>query len=258
MVDYSADCPEAGARHGQTGRSANPPWSNCGCHQSADCPEAIKPATVRLVNFLPIVLKPSPPRSDWLRLLESADCPEAVKPATVRLVDIGDLMWRGSTSLPIVLKPEPATVRLVDVGDLKWRVVVHRDGWLTSLPIVLKPKPATVRLVDVGDLKWRGWSNSLPIVLKPKPATVRLVVHRGGWLTSLPIVLRPKPATVRLVDVGVRIGGTADCPEAEARHGQTGECRLPIVLKPKPATVRLVNLVLEAIDRSGGEFEVGS
>ncbi|KUM55344.1 hypothetical protein ACN42_g11967 [Penicillium freii] len=47
----------------------------------------------------------------------------------------------------------------------------------------------------------------------------------------------------------------ADCPEAEARHGQTGGCgcsNLPIVLKPKPATVRLVVVV----DSSGWMIEV--
>ncbi|KUM66645.1 hypothetical protein ACN42_g463 [Penicillium freii] len=43
LIDQPADCPEAEARHGQTGRCR-------GRHESADCPEAVKPATVRLVN----------------------------------------------------------------------------------------------------------------------------------------------------------------------------------------------------------------
>ncbi|KAJ9488218.1 hypothetical protein VN97_g5091, partial [Penicillium thymicola] len=53
---------------------------------------------------------------------QSADCPEAVKPATVRLVGIevdgqgsGWRMEVVSTSLPIALKPKPATIRLVGV-----------------------------------------------------------------------------------------------------------------------------------------------
>ena len=53
---------------------------------------------------------------------QSADCPEAVKPATVRLVEI-EVDVRGGgwrievvvTSLPIALKPKPATVRLVGI-----------------------------------------------------------------------------------------------------------------------------------------------
>ena len=57
-IDQSADCPEAGARHGQTGSGGS--WwviSRWGVEvidrieltdQSADCPEARRPATVRL------------------------------------------------------------------------------------------------------------------------------------------------------------------------------------------------------------------
>ncbi|KAJ5530149.1 hypothetical protein N7527_003542, partial [Penicillium freii] len=56
-----------------------------GCYQSADCPEAVKPATVRLVNVGEL---------KWI--IESADCPEAGKPATVRLVNAsvpGFMRW---------------------------------------------------------------------------------------------------------------------------------------------------------------------
>ncbi|KUM66651.1 hypothetical protein ACN42_g464 [Penicillium freii] len=99
--------------------------------QSADCPEAAKPATVRLVDVvvvtcLLIVLKlQSPPRSDWL-INQSADCPEA-DARHGQTGRYGCSKWGGVrsgwsievvvTSLPIVLKPEPATARL-EVDDL--------------------------------------------------------------------------------------------------------------------------------------------
>jgi hypothetical protein len=75
---------------------------------------------------------------DGLGLDQPADCPEAIRPATVRLevvarrglIEVGCL-----TSLPIVLKPKPATVRL-EVVARGWLMEV---GCLTSLPIVLKP-----------------------------------------------------------------------------------------------------------------------
>jgi hypothetical protein len=69
---------------------------------------------------------------------------------------------------------------------------------------------------------------SLPIVLKPKPATVRLeVVDRSGGLK-------------RCIEVDGWIGlldQSADCPEAEARHGQAGS--------------GLLEWSVEAVDRSG-------
>ncbi|KAJ5849887.1 hypothetical protein N7455_009743 [Penicillium solitum] len=64
------------------------------------------------------------------------------------------------------------------------------DEALTSLPIVLKLEPATVRLMDVGDSKW--WL---------------IESHQSADCPGA-----VKPAT------------SADCPEAEARHGQTGDC----------------------------------
>ncbi|KAJ5858514.1 hypothetical protein N7534_003791 [Penicillium rubens] len=60
----------------------------CGCHQSPDCPEAMKPAT-------------------------SPDCPEAMEPATVILGGFEGMIEVVMTSLPIVLKPKHATVRSV-------------------------------------------------------------------------------------------------------------------------------------------------
>ncbi|KAJ9481039.1 hypothetical protein VN97_g12469 [Penicillium thymicola] len=59
-------------------------------------------------------------------------------------------------------------------------------------------------------------ATSLPIVLKPKPATVRLEVveDRRGWVIEV-------EDRSRMNDRG-RCDQSADCPEAEARHGQTG------------------------------------
>ncbi|KAJ9488217.1 hypothetical protein VN97_g5090 [Penicillium thymicola] len=119
--------------------------------------------------------------------------------------------------LAIVVKPKPATVRLVDIVESGVSRGVFKVV-ITCLPSALKPKPAAVRLVGIE---------------LPKPVTIRLVVIEvderdggsNGWsrwrieavVTSLPIVLKLKPATVRLVVIE-----PADCPEAEARHGQTG------------------------------------
>ncbi|KAJ5842209.1 hypothetical protein N7534_012039 [Penicillium rubens] len=268
--DQPADCPEAEARHGQTGS---------GYSRVVDRSDYL--------TSLPIVLKPKPAtvRLEVVYRDQPADCPEAearhgqTGSGYSRVVDRSDYL----TSLPIVLKPKPATVRLevvyrdqpADCPEAEARHgqtgsgysrVVDRSDYLTSLPIVLKPKPATVRLevVNRSGLKWwveastdcpkaearyinrSDYLTSLPIVLKPKPAIVRLeVVNRSG-LKRLPIVLKPKPAI------------STDCPKAEARYGQTRSglkwwidgshylTSLPIVLKPKPATVRL-----EVVDRSG-------
>jgi hypothetical protein len=97
LLDQSADCPEAEARHGQT-RSGLKWWMDGWGY----------------LTSLPIVVKP--------------------KPATVRLevvyrgglsgwlIEVGCL-----TSLPIVLKPKPATVRLEVVA--RGGLIVNWGDW---------------------------------------------------------------------------------------------------------------------------------
>ncbi|KAJ5230064.1 hypothetical protein N7489_010772 [Penicillium chrysogenum] len=213
--DRAADCPEAEARHGQTGRGLSR-WLIGGGDRPADCPEAEARhgQTGRGLSSLPIVLKPKPAtvrlevvyRGGWLTK-PAADCPEAEarhgqtgRGLSRWLIGGGDRVgYRGGRS-----PPRSGWKWLLeggfDLSGLNWMGEVDWSSCLTSLPIVLKPKPATVRL-EVGDQGGRKARHG----------------QTGSGLSRWLIGGGDRPA---------------DCPEAEARHGQT-RSGLPIVLKPE-------------------------
>ncbi|KAJ5282046.1 hypothetical protein N7505_000026 [Penicillium chrysogenum] len=251
--DRAADCPEAEARHGQTGRGLSR-WLIGGGDRPADCPEA-EARHGQTGRGL----------SRWV-IDQPADCPEAEarhgqtgSGLSRWLIGGGDgVGYRGG--LPIVLKPKPATVRLE---------VVYRGGWLTKPAADCPEAEARHGQTGRGLSRWLIGGGDRPADCPEAEArhgqagsgcsrwigrgdSSRWIVVVDSCLTSLPIVLKPKPATVRLEvgDQGGRkarhgqtgsglsrwlIGGgdrPADCPEAEARHGQT-RSGLPIVLKPE-------------------------
>ncbi|KAJ5265300.1 hypothetical protein N7524_006318 [Penicillium chrysogenum] len=142
LLDQSADCPEAEARHGQTGSGLSR-WfigvvDGSGLlDQPADCPEAearhgqTRSGLSRW--FIGVV--------DGSGLLDqSADCPEAEA-------------RHGQTGSGLIEANQTARHGQAGIVARGWLIKLD---YLTSLPIVLKPKPATVRLevVDRSGLKW--------------------------------------------------------------------------------------------------------
>ncbi|CAP97156.1 hypothetical protein PCH_Pc21g22590 [Penicillium rubens Wisconsin 54-1255] len=123
---------------------------------------------------------------------QPADCPEAVRPSTVRL----EVVARGG----LIGGLNPATVRLE---------VVDRGGYPESTDCPEAERPGTVRLEVVYRVDGRsGWS--------------KWVMEVGDGSGSL------SGGFKRCIEVDGWIGlldQSADCPEAEARHGQTGSAR---------------------------------